>query len=179
MRRRQGILTELHIPLFFEVHKRLRKRSSSVVAGTEETRRSRGTRRVTGIPGKLLVGLLALSTPAVAGADVVVDWTVLAGNTAGGVNGGARNMAVVSLAMFEAVNAITGDYEPYLGTVSAPVGASPEAAAVAAAYRVLRTYVTAPATVAALDAARAASQRSPMGRRRTTALRSAKTRRRI
>lgn len=66
-------------------------------------------------------------------------------------------MAVVSLAMFEAVNAITGDYEPYLGTVSAPDGASPDAAAVAAAYRVLRTYVTAPATVAALDAARAAS----------------------
>ena len=66
-------------------------------------------------------------------------------------------MAVVSLAMFEAVNAITGDYEPYLGTVAAPDDASPEAAAVAAAYRVLRTYVTAPATVAALDAARAAS----------------------
>jgi hypothetical protein len=114
-------------------------------------------RGATGISGKLLAGLLALSAPAMARADVVVDWTVLAGNTAGGVNGGARNMAVVSLAMFEAVNAITGDYEPYLGTVSAPNGASPEAAAVAAAYRVLRTYVTAPATVAALDAARAAS----------------------
>lgn len=123
----------------------------------EKTRMTRGKRAVTGISSKFLVGFLALSTPAVARADVVMDWTVLAGNTAGGVNGGARNMAVVSLAMFEAVNAITGDYEPYLGTVSAPVGASPEAAAVAAAYRVLRTYVTAPATVATLDAARAAS----------------------
>ena len=123
----------------------------------EKTRIGRITRAVMRISGKLLVCVLALSTPSLARADVVVDWTVLAGNTAGGVNGGARNMAVVSLAMFEAVNAITGDYEPYLGTVSAPVGASPEAAAVAAAYRVLRTYVTAPATVAALDAARAAS----------------------
>ena len=104
-----------------------------------------------------LVGIVLLVAPGSAIADVVVDWTVIAGNTAGGVNGGARNMAVVSLAMFEAVNAITGDYEPYLGTVSAPDGASPDAAAVAAAYRVLRTYATAPATVAVLDTARAAS----------------------
>ena len=87
-----------------------------------------------------LVGILFLVLPTAARADVVVDWTVIGGNAAGGVNGGARNMAIVSLAMFEAVNAITGDYEPYLGTVSAPEGASPEAAAVAAAYRVLRTY---------------------------------------
>jgi hypothetical protein len=106
---------------------------------------------------KFLVGMLSLIAPPMARADVVVDWTVLAGSTVGGVNGGARNMAVVSLAIFEAVNAITGDYEPYLGTVTAPDGASPEAAAVAAAYRVLRTYATAPATVAVLDAARAAS----------------------
>jgi hypothetical protein len=104
-----------------------------------------------------LVGILFLVLPTAARADVVVDWTVIGGNAAGGVNGGARNMAIVSLAMFEAVNAISGDYEPYLGTVSAPEGASAEAAAVAAAYRVLRTLVTAPATVAALDAARSAS----------------------
>ena len=51
-----------------------------------------GKRAVPGILGKLLVGFLALSAPAAARAEVVVDWTVLAGNTAGGVNGGARNM---------------------------------------------------------------------------------------
>jgi hypothetical protein len=34
------------------------------------------------------------------------------------------------------VNAITGDFKPYLGTVVAPVGASANAAAVAAAERV-------------------------------------------
>ena len=33
------------------------------------------------------------------------------------------------------VNAITGDFKPYLGTVVAPVGASANAAAVAAAER--------------------------------------------
>ena len=42
--------------------------------------------------------------------------------------------------MFEAVNAITGDYKPYLGTVVAPAGASADAAAVAAAYQVLKNY---------------------------------------
>lgn len=33
---------------------------------------------------KFLVGILSLSAPAVVRADVVVDWTVIAGNTAGG-----------------------------------------------------------------------------------------------
>ena len=49
-------------------------------------------------------------------------------------------MAITQLAVFEAVNAITGDYKPYLGTVVAPAGASAEAAAVAAAYTVLKNY---------------------------------------
>jgi hypothetical protein len=51
----------------------------------------------------------------------------------------ARFAAIVQLAVFEAVNAITGDYEPYIGVV-APVGASADAAAATAAYRVLKTY---------------------------------------
>src|SRR5204862_1200198 len=59
------------------------------------------------------------------------------------------------LAVFEAVNTIQGGYEPYLGTIVAPAGASAEAAAIAAAHRVLKFYV--PASAAALDAARAAS----------------------
>jgi hypothetical protein len=49
----------------------------------------------------------------------------------------ARFMTMTQLAVFEAVNAITGKYQPYLGTVSAPEGASPEAAAVMASYGVL------------------------------------------
>jgi hypothetical protein len=59
------------------------------------------------------------------------------------------------LAVFEAVNAITGDYKPYLGTIKASPRASAEAAAVAAAYRVLATYF--PASLPTLDAARASS----------------------
>ena len=48
-----------------------------------------------------------------------------------------RWMAMVQVAVFEAVNAVTGKYEPYLGTISAPPGASAEAAAVMAAHDVL------------------------------------------
>jgi hypothetical protein len=57
--------------------------------------------------------------------------------------------------VFEAVNAIERDYQPYLGTLAAPAGASPEAAAVTAAHGVLIHYF--PANAAQLDAARAAS----------------------
>ncbi len=46
----------------------------------------------------------------------------------------------MQLAVFEAVNAITGDYKPYLGTIIAAPGASAEAAAIQAAYRVLLNY---------------------------------------
>ena len=63
--------------------------------------------------------------------------------------------AIVRLAVFEAVNAITGGHEPYLGTIEADRGASAEAAAVAAAHRVLSTYFS--ASSAALDNYRTAS----------------------
>jgi hypothetical protein len=62
----------------------------------------------------------------------------------------------VHLAVYEAVNSITRSYQPYLRDPIAVVfPASPEAAAVAAAHRVLATYF--PASGAALDSARAAS----------------------
>jgi hypothetical protein len=57
--------------------------------------------------------------------------------------------------VFEAVNAIVGDYQPYLGSVTAPPGASPEAAAVAAAHRALASLHPDQAT--SLDAHRVAS----------------------
>ena len=66
-----------------------------------------------------------------------------------------RWAAIVQLAVFEAVNAIVGDYEPYLGTIAAPPWASPDAAAIAAAHRTLVTLH--PGSAAALDALRAAS----------------------
>ena len=60
-----------------------------------------------------------------------------------------RSAAIVQLAVFEAVNAIVGDYRPYLGTIVALLGASPDAAAVAAAHRALVTLH--PASAVALD----------------------------
>lgn len=67
----------------------------------------------------------------------------------------ARYAAITQLAVFEAVNAITGDYRPYLGTITAPTGASSEAAAISAAHTVLKNYF--PASSASLDAAMANS----------------------
>ncbi len=96
---------------------------------------------------------------AVASADVVLDWNVIAVNTAI-ANGQsppaqARYAAIVQLAVFEAVNSIAGNYRPYLGTIVAPRGASADAAAIEAAYRVLSTYF--PASAPTLDTDRANS----------------------
>src|ERR671914_223847 len=60
--------------------------------------------------------------------------------------------AMMHLAVFEAVNTIVGDYKPYLGTIEAPVGASPEAAAIAAAHRTLVSLY--PTSEESLDAPR-------------------------
>lgn len=87
----------------------------------------------------LAVAILIGGGPAAAAADVVQDWNAyaLAATNAQNPFLQARSIAIVQLAVFEAVNAVTGDYEPYLGTVSAPVGASVDAAAIEAAYRAL------------------------------------------
>ena len=91
----------------------------------------------------LLVTLLASSAIA-ATADPVLDWNAIAVQTL--ISQGqspfsqARYMAITQLAVFEAVNAITHDYEPYLGTVGAAAGARADAAAISAAYHVLKHY---------------------------------------
>jgi hypothetical protein len=107
---------------------------------------------------------------AVAKADVVLDWNVIAVNTAI-VNkqnpfAQARSAAIVQLAVFESVNAVTGEYHPYLGTIVAPPGASADAAAIQAAYRVLSTYF--PASALTLGAERTNSLASiPDGQAKT------------
>src|SRR5216684_4050375 len=96
------------------------------------------------------LGLLSVLTVSVlfgsaaARADVVLDWNTIAVNTAVANHQNpfaqARYAAIVQLAVFKAVNAITGEYRPYLGTIVAPPGASADAAAVQAAYDVLVNY---------------------------------------
>ncbi|MBC7854253.1 MAG: vanadium-dependent haloperoxidase [Pirellulaceae bacterium] len=105
---------------------------------------------------------MALAPPIAssAHADTVTDWNAIMQATVSTPPSNAvlqtRWGAITQLAVFEAVNAIEGDYEPYLGDVIvAPAGASPDAAAIAAAHRTLVTLR--PGNVVALDAARAAS----------------------
>jgi len=90
---------------------------------------------------------------AAARADVVSDWNTIAVDTAVVNNQNpfaqARYAAIVQIAVFEAVNSITGEYKPYLGTITAPPGASADAAAIEAAYQVLSTYF--PASQATLN----------------------------
>ena len=50
---------------------------------------------------------------------------------------------------------LEGDYKPYLGTITAPPGASADAAAIEAGYLVLSTYI--PASLSTLNTARANS----------------------
>ena len=123
-----------------------------------------------GTLGLCMLTATLLFGSAVAKADAVLDWNAIAVNTAiaNGQNpfAQARTGAIVQLAVFEAVNSITGDYRPYLGTIVAPHGASPDAAAIQAAYRVLSTYF--PASAATLDAARTNSLASiPDGQAKT------------
>jgi hypothetical protein len=95
--------------------------------------------------------------PVVTRADVVLDWNAIMQATVSSQPPfpQARFAAITQLAVFEAVNAITGDYKPYLGTVPGPASAAAEAAGIAAAHTALRNYF--PGSAASLDAARASS----------------------
>ncbi len=98
-----------------------------------------------------------LCTAAVSSTDPVLEWNSIMVNTTASQNPffQARFAAITQLAVFEAVNAIDKDFEPYLGTITAPSGASPDAAAVAAAYAVLGNYF--PGAAPTLNAAYVAS----------------------
>src|SRR5437660_12459076 len=86
---------------------------------------------------------MASAIPSAVRADAVTDWNAIMQATVSAPPTNpffqARWGAIVQLAVFEAVNAVTGDYEPYLGTVPALPWASPDAAAIAAAHRTLVT----------------------------------------
>jgi len=83
-----------------------------------------------------------LAASETAHADVVLDWNdvVLESVRATSANPpmATRAFAMVHAAMFDAVNGVHRQYEPYLVRVPAPPGASPEAAASYAAHFVLK-----------------------------------------
>jgi len=102
---------------------------------------------VTAVGACVLFGAIAVN------ADTVLDWNTIMLTTIAGQNpfAQARYAAITQLAVFEAVNACTRQYHPYLGTITAPAGALPEAAAATAAHDILKFYF--PSSGATLDAA--------------------------
>jgi hypothetical protein len=100
---------------------------------------------------------MLLSTVALSASDPIVEWNSIMLSTTAGQNPffQARFAAITQLAVFEAVNAIGKEFDPYLDTLAAPPTASREAAAVAAAHAVLKNYFKDHAS--ALDGARDAS----------------------
>src|SRR6266487_689986 len=107
------------------------------------------------------LALAALGSAPDVTADVVADWNQIALATQAAIPGAirtppaARALAMVHLAVFDAVNAINRRFTPYAVEALADPGASPEAAAVAAAHAVLVNLY--PSRQADLDAAYAAS----------------------
>ena len=115
--------------------------------------------------------LVLLFIPLTGRSDVVQDWDAIMQATVSSQPPfpQARFAAITQLAVFEAVNAITREYKPYLGTITASHDASPEAAAAAAAYGVLSHYF--PASVPTLSAAYASSLAAiPDGPRKTAGI---------
>ncbi len=92
-------------------------------------------------------------------ANIVVEWNATAVSTALAAGQGpvpqTRSMAIVAVAVNDAVNAISGRYATYDDVGLPPSNASADAAAAGAAHRALTTLY--PSQSAALDAALAAS----------------------
>lgn len=97
----------------------------------------------------------AAPPPASANPGVITTWNAMAASVVPANPAAFLNYAFVHLAMYNAVVGITGEYQQYQWTAPAPHNASPEAAAAAAAHRVLVTYF--PAAQATLDAQLTAS----------------------
>jgi hypothetical protein len=101
--------------------------------------------------GVLLLGAAACS----AFADVVTDWNTAVENSLlvpaqRGPRVPGRTLAIMHVAMFDAVNAIEKKYQPWLITADAPPGARADAAAIQAAHTVLSALL--PVHQAAYDA---------------------------
>ncbi len=104
--------------------------------------------------GAILAG--GASPAAAAGPNIVSQWDKIAEDTV--VGSGAQQiesliyLSYTQAAVYDAVVAIEGGYEPYGPPLTGPAGASTEAAVVEAAYTTLSTYF--PASAAALLTAR-------------------------
>jgi hypothetical protein len=101
--------------------------------------------------------VLLLGSPTIGHADVVLDWNeimvaVVADQPPTNMN---RVAAITHVAVFAAVNAVTGGHTSYSDTVNPSPGVSADAAVIVAAHAVLRHYF--PQHAAFLDRARTRS----------------------
>jgi hypothetical protein len=122
----------------------------------------------------LASGAATAATPTTMAADdptVISDWneiavTTLLGDTTKQLVEDFLYLGFVQAAVYDAVVGVEGRYEPYRFHAHAPRGTSAQAAAAAAAHKVLVTYV--PSAQASLDAAYAASlAKLPDGKAKT------------
>jgi hypothetical protein len=99
-------------------------------------------RLLKGTAGVLIGAAIAISAPLCAATEnIVVDWNAIA-ITAAGASGQSslaqeRSITITSVAVSDAVNAISNEFTRYGPTLTPPAGASTTAAAVGAAYRAL------------------------------------------
>jgi hypothetical protein len=104
---------------------------------------SRSLRRIATVSGAALIAAVTVAAPAGSrrSDNAVVEWNryaIQATTTAlQGPIPQLRSMVIAQVAVHDAVNGITGQAATYLDPGPAPQGASPEAAAIAAAYAVL------------------------------------------
>jgi hypothetical protein len=100
-------------------------------------------KRIRILPLLIALALIALASPTLARADAVTDWN---GYAASAIVGGAGmppprgliRLAMVHVAIYDAVNAIAGyPFTPYAVTPNVVTPASPEAATAAAAHDIL------------------------------------------
>src|SRR3954453_20695922 len=101
--------------------------------------------RLSTLIAALAIGLTQLASAS----NPVVDWNQIALTTALTTPGTQIYLTYVNLAMYDAVNAIDGQYQQYAPEFRGPRDASKEAAAISAAYQVLLNYF--PAQAAALQ----------------------------
>lgn len=91
--------------------------------------------------GLVLSAVLGLMTASSRGADVVIEWNLALLDAIRADQSppplAARNMAIVHVAMFDALVSIQKTHVPYAVEYTAPAGAAPKAAMAAAAHRTL------------------------------------------
>jgi PAP2 superfamily len=91
------------------------------------------------------IAAACLAATSASAGNIVTDWTQIASTTIvknGGKSPGASSVwfAYASIAAYDAVNAITGQYRPFYYQGSGPANASVDAAVLAASHRVLVNY---------------------------------------